>query len=321
MTTQPENFIRGLRALALSDSAYARIREKLAAYADMHAVIGSGLYTSPLGVLSGWLADRRAPYAFAIAALLLVGSTATTMAAERAVPGQALYSVKIQVNEKVGAVWVNTSEERARYNARLAERRVDEAVILADAGKLDATAAAYLEEKVSLHLESSATAASALESEGDVATALSVRTDLEAHLAAKTSELQGDAAPTAAAAFSAGIAEDTSAEASPRAALADRLNEKVQVLAAARARSEAAVLPGLAEAKDRGLDLTLLRGNQDLAEAAIEGEAATAIMAADAPATTTEALSGGSGQLEKPLLAPPSIKSEATESYWFKVRR
>ncbi|HEX5774940.1 MAG TPA: DUF5667 domain-containing protein, partial [Candidatus Paceibacterota bacterium] len=260
---------------------------------------------------------------FSLLALLLISGGGVTMAAERAVPGETLYAIKTQVNEKVGAAWVNTSEERARYSARLAERRVDEAIVLADEGKLDADTAAYLEEKVVLHIESSVSAVAALESEGEVAAALSVRTDLEEHLTERALALAEAEVPSPAAPevdmFVMRAAVEVE-EKSPRALFADSIHQKARDLAVARERAETAVLPGLVEAKDRGLDLSLLRGKEEPAGAAApEGEANATLTAETHATSTTERME--TEERDLPLLAPPAIETDATVPLWLRTNR
>jgi hypothetical protein len=71
-----------------------------------------------------------------IIALLLGGGT--SFAAENALPGDALYTIKINVNEKAQELVALSSEADAKVQAKLAGRRLEEAEKLAINGKLNA---------------------------------------------------------------------------------------------------------------------------------------------------------------------------------------
>jgi hypothetical protein len=88
----------------------------------------------------------RSPYVFAspvwvraFAAVLLVvfvgGGTAS--AAQGSLPGDLLYPVKVSINEKVESALAPDIAAKAEVQAKLAERRVEEAEALASQGRLD----------------------------------------------------------------------------------------------------------------------------------------------------------------------------------------
>ncbi len=89
---------------------------------------------------------RRSPYVFmsyhlrmTMAGLLLfvIAGTGTVSAAQGALPGDLLYPIKVSVNEKMEVALAPTPAARAQVQAKLAERRVDEAQTLASQGRLD----------------------------------------------------------------------------------------------------------------------------------------------------------------------------------------
>src|SRR3989344_5959660 len=71
---------------------------------------------------------------FIVLALLLGGGV--TFGAERALPGDALYPVKIHINEQVRGFAIVTSEGRANWESNVASRRLEEAEKLAAQSKL-----------------------------------------------------------------------------------------------------------------------------------------------------------------------------------------
>ena len=326
MTKHSEHLLRGLRALTLSDAAYARIRSSLVSYADMHAVVDGVISAYPAAVVSGWFRNPKFIYSFALALLVLTGGSGASAAAEKAVPGDVLYSLKTEVNEKVAASFANTPEEIARHSGRLAERRIDEAVLLAADGKLDAATAAYIEEEVTLHLASSDTATDLLESTGEVATALAVRAEIEETISAQTHLLLAVTGGAQAATL------ETEGVASAETILATSLDEKIRVLSESRLKTEIAVLPGLGSVEG-GIDFGLLRASdastakavtaEAIANAAtLTGDQESIHMAVKVVATTSD----DTVKKEKPLpveflLAPSSLHTDSTESLWFKSRR
>jgi hypothetical protein len=82
-------------------------------------------------------------FAVAIAIMVLLGG-GTSIAADRALPGDALYAVKVNVNEQVRAALTFSADAKAKLNAQLAEERLREAAVLAAEGKLDAATEAEL---------------------------------------------------------------------------------------------------------------------------------------------------------------------------------
>lgn len=84
--------------------------------------------------------------------LMLIGGTG--LSAEKAVPGDLLYPVKVEVNEPLVGTLTFTSEAKARYAARQIERRLEEVVqLLADNG-VPAEWQSEVEHRLTLHTAS-----------------------------------------------------------------------------------------------------------------------------------------------------------------------
>lgn len=96
-------------------------------------------------------------------------------AAEGALPGETLYAVKIQVNERIEVALATTVEEKIAVETQIAERRVTEAQILEAAGRLDATTSAEIED----NFESHAARALALSGEDTVAVTIAMAVPTE----------------------------------------------------------------------------------------------------------------------------------------------
>ena len=89
----------------------------------------------------------------ALALVLVFGGASTTAAAQGALPGDLLYPVKIFVNEGVEVALATTPVARAQVQAKLAERRVEEAEALAATGKLNAAVGEELAANFEEHAE------------------------------------------------------------------------------------------------------------------------------------------------------------------------
>lgn len=95
---------------------------------------------------------KTMPIIAIIAIVSLLGG-GVSAAAEASVPGDLLYTIKVSVNEEVRAALAFSADAKAQWEARRAERRLEEAEELASEGKLDVEARAELEEKFVAHAE------------------------------------------------------------------------------------------------------------------------------------------------------------------------
>lgn len=76
--------------------------------------------------------------ALAVVGALLVGGAGVSSAAERAIPGDALYPIKVYFNENLRGTLAVSAEKKAGWETKLLERRLQEAAALSAQGKLDA---------------------------------------------------------------------------------------------------------------------------------------------------------------------------------------
>lgn len=175
-----ENELPRLRSFGMSATSKERIKLELAAYADLHAARPQGV-PSPLSYTLFPASFWRISAALAVL-LLAVGGSA--YASEDALPGEALYVVKVSVAEPIQTALIPDAKGKAAWHAILAERRLDEATKLAVAGNLDSGTEHFLTANFSSHVENSIAAADQLQDQGDIAGSLNVRSDLEARITA-----------------------------------------------------------------------------------------------------------------------------------------
>lgn len=122
----------------------------------------------------------RKPMPIALAlALLLTGSV--SYAAEGSVPGDMLYPVKVGVNEEVRSALTLSTEAKASWEARLAERRLEEAARLAAQGRLDTHTQAELQARFENHADRATNSINRVREE-DSEAALRLVSDFETHL-------------------------------------------------------------------------------------------------------------------------------------------
>lgn len=173
-----EQTIQSLSRIRLSDTARARMRTELSAYADMHAVTTAAPVSR---VRSSFMWVRtRSLYASALALVLIIATgTQATLASEKAIPGDALYGVKVAVAEPVAFALAATPERKAVLAADFATRRIDEAAALQVRGKLDERTADALAARFDAHVSAAVLEVEEMEADGDVTGSRTVQMQLE----------------------------------------------------------------------------------------------------------------------------------------------
>jgi hypothetical protein len=188
-----KEYLEKWQNVKLSDSARVRIQGELTEYARFHGVnesvrVGKGnrsieqAPTKGASLIQGLLNLKpKSMTAFILTLALLVGG-GTSYAAEGSVPGDALYPIKVEVNESIKSALAISSEAEARLQARLAEERLQEAEELAARGELSAEASANLATRLRTHYEQASKKSDEAETRGDYESAATVRASLEGSL-------------------------------------------------------------------------------------------------------------------------------------------
>lgn len=120
--------------------------------------------------------------------LLLLGS-GISYAAESALPGETLYTVKVHVNEPLQGAFKRSPRARAQWETRLTERRLEEGEELAARGRMDAKLQAEVAAQVRAHADRVAQHVTAFLNEEDVEAATELTAHFEATLHAHASVL------------------------------------------------------------------------------------------------------------------------------------
>lgn len=123
-----------------------------------------------------------------IAALLLTGG-GTSLAAEAAIPGDVLYPIKLEVNEKVRTVLSFDEEKKADWSAKRAERRLEEANKLSEKGELDSEKSEFLAKKLKEHIDKTSHLVEKLEDKGNIQAAARINARLKIMLFANSDDI------------------------------------------------------------------------------------------------------------------------------------
>lgn len=128
----------------ISEDEKSLIRSRLQIYVRNNLHMRQHMYGSKLKTFK---LTYIKPMSIFIVIMLVLGGT--SFAAEKTLPGDALYDVKVHVNESVGDWFAISDEAQAMFETKLAERRLEEAEELAAESKLNAENRVQLEESFS----------------------------------------------------------------------------------------------------------------------------------------------------------------------------
>lgn len=140
-----------LKNLHLSKEEKAEGRDAFMAFMRENPLPGK---TKP-GFFSSFYSRLRRPVLASAMAfgLLVVTTGGVTYASESALPGDFLYSFKVDVVEEVRGVFQFNAEEKATWDAERMKRRFEEAEQLKEEGKLNPEFKSQIKEKMEEHRE------------------------------------------------------------------------------------------------------------------------------------------------------------------------
>ncbi len=164
--TREENIFNAAKSAGLRDAERARIRTRLEAFVNEHLAI----VPSPYGNL--FLIFMHRSVMIPLSLLLIVAlSGGTAFAAEKALPGDTLYSIKININERVETALAASDLDRAAVVAHHALTRIAEVRLLAAKGRLDDVTASKADATLAKNVTEHAAVVEKLTAEGDFAAA------------------------------------------------------------------------------------------------------------------------------------------------------
>ena len=178
-----KEYLEKLGSLKLSESSRSRIENNLLEYAKFHGVRveEDGRFIEQVPQRTSLFSLFKQPKSMtaAIIALALIAGGGTSYAAEGAVPGDFLCTMKTEINENIKSAFALGNEAEASLQARLAEERLKEAEALAAEGQLTAEASADISSRLKAHYDEAEEYNSAVEADGDFESSAAVRASLE----------------------------------------------------------------------------------------------------------------------------------------------
>lgn len=120
-----------------------------------------------------------------ILTLIVLVAAGFTLGAERSMPGDALYPVKVGVNEKVQGWFAVSNKAESEHAVTLAARRLEEAEKLRAQGRLNEEARAQLQNEFNADIALARKEIEELETEGRSDDAASIRAELDGSIRAR----------------------------------------------------------------------------------------------------------------------------------------
>ncbi len=181
---------RAAVSMRLTKEEKAAVRQALLSHVQAHPVrledTGRLIYRKPLFILNRL---KTMPVIVAIIVAVLGGGGAS-FAAEGTVPGDVLHTWKTEVNERVVSALSLSEEQKAKWEARLAERRLEEVSTLAEEGKLKADIVTRIEANFKAHADRVQARIEAFEEKGKITDAADLSSRFETSLKAHAQILE-----------------------------------------------------------------------------------------------------------------------------------
>ncbi len=137
-----DNLILDMQNIKMSaDEKSDILNRALSAIESIEATHNEVLHVKPVRstFMSAWTSyvqERKFVPTLIMASLLLV-TGGTSLVAENALPGDYLYSLKVNINEKIQGLAAITPEAKAKFALEVTDRRLKEVALLSTQGKLD----------------------------------------------------------------------------------------------------------------------------------------------------------------------------------------
>ena len=150
-------------------------------------VFGGGIFNTKVAANIFVYVKQRKFVPSLIIVLLLCVTGGFSAAAENALPGDSLYSLKVNINEQVKGIVAVTPEAKARLAVETTERRLQEAVILSSQGKLTDVTKQIIQTQLNKNATDVKNSVATLVATNNISVAQEVSSNFEASL--KTHEL------------------------------------------------------------------------------------------------------------------------------------
>lgn len=146
--------------VSLKASERRELRERVLSYMEYHPLAKQADVFVPKR-LDGILSEPAIPFSFnfrskytrIVSGVFVVMVIVTPFIAEKSVPGDVLYLVKTGLNESVQGTLATSPYEKIEFETKLMERRIAEARVLADEGKLTEEVKTQIADTVKEHAD------------------------------------------------------------------------------------------------------------------------------------------------------------------------
>lgn len=168
-----KNFIKRARANKLSENEKDVLRSKILEFISFNPIRGK----APILRDRNYISIFEVRYfmkaaSLALICVLVVAGSGVSYAAAKALPGEALYSVKININENIEETFATTPKAKLAIQSEHIQRRLDEAQKLRKEQKLSPETQKIVVAKIGEHTALAVESMDALKEQGDVATVL-----------------------------------------------------------------------------------------------------------------------------------------------------
>ncbi|MBI5457675.1 hypothetical protein HY971_03055 [Candidatus Kaiserbacteria bacterium] len=226
--------IKAATNISMDKDSRERMRAHLFEYTQLRPMHAGRVSRTSASHYYGFLANLTAhirPIPVLTAVLIVAVSGGTVAAAETSLPGDTLYPVKVHITEEIRASIATTPKARADWAVARAERRLEEAAMLALAGRLDDATRTALDANFDEHMQRADENRTQLENDSDSSDASEIEKNIGAVRVARRNILDGTrrGARVVVAALQAKAAADTTATSSTTEALVQLTQESPQV--------------------------------------------------------------------------------------------
>jgi len=148
-----KNFIKAAKRDRLSERERSLVRSKISEFISFNPIRGAMPHLAERSYLS--IFEVRAfakAAAFVLIIAVVAGGSGVSYAAQNSLPGQTLYTIKVNVNEAVESGFARTPEARVALQSKHVERRLEEAQTLAKTDKLSKETEQIVIKKIADHI-------------------------------------------------------------------------------------------------------------------------------------------------------------------------
>lgn len=180
MTTKLTGFFKTLKTTRLTDAERDAFRADFISYMHAHPYEKRREENQFL-TLARFLFKKPVAITLCLA-LVIFGTGSVAYASNRALPGDILYPIKVNLNEEIVSAFL-PKEEKARFEVKRTARRIEEAAELVRNGRLTPESAQIVQAQIEQHRETISELTWEIKAEGDAKIAADIHTELEATLA------------------------------------------------------------------------------------------------------------------------------------------